>query len=102
MPFEFYSSKRQEKEQITIQKYCTGLGNIFAYPRFRRIEGSVGIDGRINRSRKMIAPLKSQRAYSNPKKLELGIKRVWDDAIEVLPTEKDMRKFWKVGNGKKS
>ena len=52
-----------------------GLGNIFAYPRIRRIGGSLGIDGMINRSRKMIAPLKSQRAYSNPKNLELGFKR---------------------------
>ena len=53
-----------------------GLGNIFAYLRFRWIEGSLGTDGMINRSRKMIAPLKSQRAYSNPKILELGFERV--------------------------
>ena len=53
-----------------------GLGNIFAYPRFIRIEGSLGTDGMINRSRKKIAPLKSQRVYSNPKNLELGFERV--------------------------
>ena len=53
-----------------------GLGNIFAYPRFRRIEGSLGTDGMINRSRKMIAPLKSERAQSNSKNLELGFERI--------------------------
>ena len=53
-----------------------GLGNIFVYTRFKRMGGSLGTDGMINRPRKMIAPLKSQRAYSNPKKLELGFERV--------------------------
>ena len=60
----------------TPEKYCMGLGNIFAYPRFRRTGGSLGIDGMINRSRKMIASLKSQRAHSNSKNLELGFERV--------------------------
>ena len=55
--FGFYFSKRQEKEEIIIQKYCMGLGNTFAYPRVRRIGGSQGTDGMIIRSRKMMAPL---------------------------------------------
>ena len=53
-----------------------GLGNIFAYPRFKRIGVSVGIDGMINRPKKMMTPLYSQRAYSNSKNLELGFERV--------------------------
>ena len=65
----------------------------FAYPRLKRIGGSLGTDGVSNRSRKMIAPLKSQRAYSNSKKLELGFERVSDDATEVLPSEKYMSQF---------
>ena len=56
--------------------FVSGLGNIFAYSRLKRIGGSLGTDGMINRSRKMIAPLKSQRAYSNSKNLELGFERV--------------------------
>ena len=34
--------------------------------------------------------------------LELGFERIWDDAKEVLPTDKDMSKDWKVGNDKNS
>ena len=66
-----------------------GHCNIFAYPRFTRIGGSLGTDGMINSSRKMIAPLYSQRAHSNSKNLEIGFERFWDDATEVLPTEKN-------------
>ena len=68
MPLDFIPKKGKKRNKSQIQKYCMGLSNIFAYPRFRRIEGSLGTDGMINRSRKMITPLKSQRAYSNPQK----------------------------------
>ena len=72
-----------------------GLCNSFAYPRVRRIGGSLGTDGMITRSRKMIAPLKSQRPHLNSNNLESGFERVWDDATEVLPTDKDMSKVLK-------
>ena len=41
------------------------------------------------------------RAYPNSKNLELGFKRNWADANEVLPTEKDMSRIlkgWKWQN----
>ena len=54
-----------------------GLGNSFACPRSKRIGGSLGTDGMINRPSKMIAALKkSQRAYSISKKMELGFEKV--------------------------
>ena len=36
------------------------------------------------------------RAYPNSKNLELGFKRNWADANEVLPTEKDMSRILRL------
>ena len=56
-----------------------GLGNIFAYPRLKRIGGSLGTDGMINRSREMMAPLQAQRKYLNSKNWNWGF-----DGLEMM------------------
>ena len=62
-----------------------GLSNIFAHPRTRKIGGSLGTMGRLNRPTNMMAPLYAQRAYPNSKKLELGFERVGMMQMRACP-----------------